>query len=221
MVEISSKESENKLRDIHQKLLLITVCCATIAAWVIFIINPWFIELWVGDVFFAGKTILALALVIMLQLTILHVSAVCLYGVGSIKGISIVSLIEAALNLILTLWLGKIFGIKGILIATIAASWLTAMWYVPWSTLKHLKIGLKDYLFKPLLVPFFIISGLGLSLYFLTVDLFRMIPLNWFNFFVATIIIGVLFAAFAWVVFLKKYFLQYVPLRFKKYLSII
>lgn len=218
MVEITAKEGENKLKLIHQKLLLITVCCATIAFWMIFIVNRWFLKLWVGENFFAGHTVMILTLVLLLQHTILHVSAACLTGAGIVKGFSIISIFEAILNLALTLTLGKLLGVKGILLATIIAAGLTSIWFTPYTVLKHLKISLPEYLFKPLLIPFLSISSFGIVLYWMVINVFRNITLNWFNFIVLCLILVGLFSAFAWLFLLKKEFSNYIPHRFKKYL---
>lgn len=218
MVEITAKEGDNKLKMIHQKLLLITVCFSTIAFWIIFIVNPWFIKLWVGDNFFAGNSILLLTLALTFIHTTLHVSASCLTGAGIVKGFSIFSIVEAIINLTLTLMLGKIYGIHGILIATIIAICLTSLWYTPYVTLKHLKISLAEYLFKPLLVPFLAISAFGLTLYWITTKLFEGVNLNWFNFVAISFVLGTLFLSFVWLTLLKKEFSDYIPVRFRKYL---
>lgn len=220
MVEINSREGENRLKSIHQKLLLITVCFIGIAFWMIFIINDWFLTLWVGDGFFAGQLILVLTLLIMLQHTIIHVGAICLQGAGLVKGFSLMSIIEAALNLGLTLVLARMYGVKGILLATIIAGWATSGWYIPLTTLKYLKISLMEYLLKPIIIPLLTISSLGMVLYWLSKNIFEIFDLTWVNFIVVTFFLGIMFAAFVWIAFLRKEFSNYIPIRFKKYLFV-
>ncbi len=218
MVEIGSKEGTIKSKDIHQKLLLVTVCLSTIAFWLMYILNRWFLFLWVGEQYFVGQQVLFLALVIMVQHNILHVSGLSLYGIGIVKGISLMGLAEALLNLVLTIWLGKIYGIQGILIATIIACWLTVMWYVPFITMKNLKIELNEYLLKPLLIPILAISGLGAIFYFFTNYIFDIIPITWLSFSVISFITALLLMCFVWIVFLRKEFSEYIPVRLRKYL---
>jgi O-antigen/teichoic acid export membrane protein len=220
MVEISTKENENKLKIIHNKLLLITVCLSCIAFWIIYIINHWFLNLWVGEEFFIGQTTLLLALLVMFQLTFLHVEVLCLYGMGIVKRVSLIGIIEAAINIALTIFLGKIYGVNGILISTIIAAWTTVGWSIPYMIMKRLKLNLKEYLFKPLLLPILSISTFGFIIYFFTRNLFTNIELNWISFVIVSLTIAVLFIIFAWVFFLKKEFSDYIPLRFKKYLLI-
>jgi O-antigen/teichoic acid export membrane protein len=218
MVEIGSKEGEIKSKDIHQKLLLVTVCLSIIAFWLIYILNQRFLFLWVGNQYFIGQTILLLALIIMVQHNILHVSGLSLYGIGMVKGSSIMGLAEALLNLVLTIWLGKVYGIKGILIATIIACWLSVMWFIPYVTMKYLKIKIKEYLFKPLLVPLFTISVLGIGLHLLSNYLFELISTTWVSFILISFANALLLCAFVWIVFLRKEFSAYIPQKFKKYL---
>ena len=218
LVEIGSKEGKIKSKNIHQKLLLVTVCLSTIAFWLMYILNQWFLFLWVGDQYFVGQQVLFLALIIMVQHNILHVSGLSLYGIGIVKGTSLMGLAEALLNLGLTIWLGKIYGIEGILIATIIACWLSVMWFVPFITMKHLKIELKEYLLKPLLIPLLSISGLGALFYFLTNYIFGIIPITWSSFILISFTIALLLICFVWIVFLRKEFSEYIPVRLRKYL---
>lgn len=218
MVEISTKENETKSKTIHQKLLLITVCLSAISFWLVFILNQWFLMLWVGHQYFVGQSILLLALIIMVQHNILHVSSLSLFGIGIVKGISFMGFVEALFNLGLTIWLGKQYGIAGILIATIIASWLSVMWYVPYTTMKHLKISLQEYIFQPLLIPLFIISAIGLCIYFLTNYLFAFVAVTWVSFVAVSIIIALILAFFTWILFLQKALLDYIPLRLRRYL---
>ena len=218
MVEIGSKEGKIKSKEIHQKLLLVTVCLSTIAFWLMYILNQWFLFLWVGDQYFVGQQVLFLALIIMVQHNILHVSGLSLYGIGIVKGTSLMGLAEALLNLGLTIWLGKIYGIEGILIATIIACWLSVMWFVPFITMKYLKIELKEYLLKPLLIPLISISGLGGFFYFLANYIFGIIPITWASFILISFTIALLLICFVWIVFLRKEFSEYVPVRLRKYL---
>jgi O-antigen/teichoic acid export membrane protein len=218
MVEISTKESENKLKIIHQKLLLITVCLATITFWMIMTFSQSFIQLWVGADFFVGKSILFLASLIMIIHCVLHVSAICLMGVGLVKGFTMMSIFEAIINIGLTFWLGKKMGISGILIATIIALFLTNGWFTPYLAMKNIKINLKEYLFDAILIPLISISCLGIVVYMLCQNLFRLIQMNWINFIGLALLTTFLFVTFVWIIFLRKKFSEYIPPRFKKYL---
>jgi O-antigen/teichoic acid export membrane protein len=218
IVEINHKEGEDRLKIIHQKLLLITVCCSGIAFWYIYIANKWFIQLWVGENFYAGTTFMLLTLLLMLQHTILHVSASCLQSAGVVKGFSVVSIIEATINIILTITLGKLFGIKGILLATLIAGGLTSVWYVPYTALRHMKISLSEYLLKPLIFPLAAISGLSLILNWLCGIVSGFITINWFYFILISFCLVSILGIFVWIVFLKREIAIYIPPRFRKYL---
>lgn len=217
MVEIGSKEGESKSKKVHQKLLLITVCLSAIAFWLVYILNHWFLVLWVGDQYFIGQSALILSLIIMVQHNILHVSGLSLYGIGVIKGISLMGFVEALLNLGLTIWLGQLYGIKGILIATIIASWLSVMWYIPYTTMKNLKIGIREYFYQPLILPLLSISAVGLLIYFLASYFFGLVPITWLSFILVSMVASLLLGSFVWIFFLRKQLIEYVPAKFKRY----
>jgi O-antigen/teichoic acid export membrane protein len=196
------------------------VCCAGIAFWYLYIANKWFIQLWVGANFYAGSTILLLTLLLMLQHTILRVSVYCLQSAGVVKGFSITSIIEAILNICLTLFLGRLLGVKGILLATMIAGALTTVWYVPFTVLRHMKISLAEYLFNLIIIPLFAISCLGISLNWMFNILSEQISINWFYFILGSFFTILILSVFVWVVFLKKEIGLYIPIRFRKYLLI-
>jgi O-antigen/teichoic acid export membrane protein len=219
MVEINEKEGGNRLKLIHQKLMMITVCFVTIAFWMIYIINFWFIKLWVGADFFAGQAIMLLTLALLLQHTIIHVSAVCLSGAGLVKGFSIMSVFEAIINVVLTIWLGKKFGIAGILTATLIASAITCVWYNTYTIIRYLKMSLAEYLLRPIVIPFIVISIFGLLLSWLGKSIFESVSLNIINFIVVALTLGILLTMFSWFAFLRKEVSAYIPDSVKNYFT--
>jgi O-antigen/teichoic acid export membrane protein len=220
LVEINSKEGESKLKSVHQKLLLVTSCCFSIGFWMILILNVWFLKLWVGDGFFAGQAIFLLALGLMVIQTLIHVSGVCLIGAGLVKGFSLISLLEAAINISLTLWLGKMFGVAGVLLATVIAGSLTSLWYIPYTAMKFMKIRFTEYL-KAIFGPLISISVVGMCLYWISRYLFGHIELNWVNFFAVALLLAIIFVTFTWSLFLRKELLHYIPYKIKRYLYLI
>lgn len=211
MVEIGHQEGETRLKMMHQKLMILTICFVSIAFWMILIINEWFIKLWVGENFFAGYPVLLLSLAHMLLQSMIHVSFIFLMGAGKIKGYSMIAMFEAGLKIFLTVWLGKMFGITGIMFSTVLAAVLTGGWFVIFTTSRYLKIGFFEYFLKPVIIPFLLISGVGLLLYFSSKNLFQVIQLNWINFLVVSTILGCLFVIPTWFILLKKEFSNYLP----------
>jgi hypothetical protein len=140
-------------------------------------------------------------------------------GAGLVKGFSLVSLLEAALNVALTFWLGKTMGVPGILLATIIAGACTSHWYIPYTAMKFLKINLLDYL-KVVFIPMITISSFGIVLYWASQELFEVVKLNWLTFFSIATLVAILFAGFTWIVLLRKEFAQYIPPKMKKFLYI-
>jgi O-antigen/teichoic acid export membrane protein len=220
LVEISFKENKEKLKQVHARLLLITVCFVVIAFWMVLILNYWFLKLWVGEEFFAGVTTLLLTLVLMIRHNIIHVSSLFLFGGGIVKGISFVAIIEAAINITLTIILGKAFGVNGIILASILAGIVTTSWYIPYKLSKYLQMNFKEYFLKPILLPFIIINLFGILMYWVMYQLFQIISVNWWTFLFLAFFLCIAFCVFIWVSFLRKVVGNYVPNKLRKYLLI-
>ena len=220
LVEISFKEKKEKLKQVHAKLLLITVCFVVIAFWMVLILNYWFLKLWVGEEFFAGTTTLLLTLMLMIRHNIIHVSALFLFGAGIVKGISFVAIIDAALNIALTIILGKAFGTNGIILASLLAGLLTTFWYIPYKVSKYLQMNFKEYFLKPILLPFIIINLFGILMYWVMYQLFQIISVNWWSFLFLAFFLCIAFCVFVWVSFLRKEVGEYIPNKLRKYLLI-
>jgi hypothetical protein len=191
-----------------------------IAFWMVLILNYWFLKLWVGEEFFAGVTTLLLTLVLMIRHNIIHVSSLFLFGGGIVKGISFVAIIEAAINITLTIILGKAFGVNGIILASILAGIVTTSWYIPYKISKYLQMNFKEYLLRPILLPFITINLFGVLMYWVMYQIFHIVTVNWWSFLFLAFFLGTAFVLFAWISFLRKEVAEYIPNKIRKYLFI-
>jgi len=206
MTELNEKNELGSFKTIHNNLMLISITVASTAAWSLYILDELFVLYWVGSGNFIGQPVIAAVLLLMVIHSILHVSAVCLNGAGFVKGFSLLSLLEAGLNLGLSILLGKMYGVLGIMCGTIIASVLTSGWYTPYLAMKFMKINFYEYLFNPILKPLIITALPGLL----------MIGVKWyFNSFFSTsvwafillaAITGLLYIVVLWVAILKPAF---------------
>ncbi|WP_299285165.1 oligosaccharide flippase family protein [uncultured Mucilaginibacter sp.] len=192
MIELSGAGSKKPFRDIHNNIMQLSLSLATAGFWIIIIIAFPFIKLWVGGQYYAGITFIAVvSYMFLIHHSIIHVTAVCLNGAGFTKGFSIMSLIEAAANLALSIILGRLYGITGIVVATIIAGILTSGWFVPYIAFKNMDFDWKQY-FYYILKPVIGCSFFGVLFYYEFNDFFKAIN-QWIILFLSAAGITILF----------------------------
>lgn len=179
MVELSKDDDISPFRRVHDKLMSLTLSLSTTAFWIIAVVTAPFLKLWIGKDFFAGQDfVFLICYLYLIQLTFIHVSSMCLNGAGIAKQLSLMAILEAAINLGLSIYLAKLMGLKGVLIGTIIAGIITSVWYVPYLTSKFMKISVKEYLFS-LFKPILFCSVFDAIIYLLFKNIFLEIS-NWF-----------------------------------------
>lgn len=192
MVELSQKEDGKIfLRSSHNKIMKLTISFTSTLFWIIVLTSYPFIKLWVGSEYYAGtRFTIFVAYLYLIQLTFIHVTSVCLNSLGIAKKISAMALVEAAINLTLSLILVKRYGIEGVIIATIIGSVLTSFWYVPYLAVKHFSGNMFSYILT-LLKPVLICSVFDGIFYLLLKNKFHNIN-SWFTLAVDTLVISLL-----------------------------
>ena len=122
-----------------------------------------FITIWLGEEFLFSKvTVLAVAFNFYLTNA---VSPVWMYreANGLFENVKYLMIIRAILNIVLSIFLGKLWGVFGILLATAVSLIVTNLWYEPRILYKNVfSISSREYWFKQL--KYFIISGIGFML---------------------------------------------------------
>jgi len=206
MSEVGSTNDSEKFKTIHHKLMLFSVTFSTIIAWMIFLFDESFVYFWVGNNNFIGSDIIAIISILFIIHTIRHVSTACLNSAGLVKGYSLVFLFEGILNLGLSIWLGKLYGVTGIMLGTICACLITSGWYTPFLAKRYMKIGLREYLLIPIIRPVFILSFIGIGIYYLLkyyqIELIHSL-VEWIGFLSLTLIV---FICASWFLILKNNF---------------
>ncbi|WP_262891913.1 lipopolysaccharide biosynthesis protein [Hymenobacter glacieicola] len=220
VMEIVTHESSDRAREQYRRVLLLTSTLGALAFWLILCFNQWFITLWVGPSFFASNLVLSLALVLMVQQTIVRSMSFFLYAKGNSRQLSLMSLFEAGLNIALSVFLGQQIGLPGVLVGTLIASSLTSSWYTPYLLKKYLAIPLRDS-WSSILVPAAGISVAGGVVYMLVQWAQVVLPNTVLLFGLLGCLAGVLLAAFTWLVFLRRPFGPYVPARLQRILLVV
>lgn len=220
LTEILNHGNTAQVRQLYHRLTTLTVVLAVLAFWLMLIMNEWFIDLWVGPKLFAGTLVLALALLVMVQQTVTRTGVLFLNAKGVARPISLMSIIEAVLNISVSVYMGMQIGLPGVLLGTVIASLCTSGWYVPYLMQRHLQLSLKDWV-RPFLKPVAVLSITG-GLLFYGVAMIRTtgFPTGWITFFLTGAAVGLVLAVVAWLGFLREQLAAYVPARLRPFVGL-
>ena len=103
-----------------------------------------FINLWVGPENYGGFNLTAIFVFWIILESYIRGITVIIYSSGKLHGLTVVSSIEAGLNILLTLFLIHSLGIFGVALATVLSR-LISTFYVPYLINKSLKINSIGY----------------------------------------------------------------------------
>lgn len=123
-----------------------------------------FVRLWVGPELFAGQAITMFFALLLFIMVFYHSSSIVLSSGMQLRPIAWSRGIEAILNLILSILGAKKFGIMGVAGATIVSNLLTSFWYIPYQTIKFLKLK-PITLFREVYVFSFLLLLINIALY--------------------------------------------------------
>ena len=125
---------------------------------------------------------------------------------GMFKQTKFVFLATALINLILSIALGKIWGLLGILLATLIARLCTNFWYEPFIIYKYyFNKKSKGYFLEQIIRIIFIAALVGM--YNL---LFSLIPLNIWTFILESVTCGIMTIVGMWLYIRKKEEYRYI-----------
>jgi O-antigen/teichoic acid export membrane protein len=218
--EILNKGDVAQARAYFHRLMLVIAVLSTVALWIMAAMNEWFIRLWIGPSFFAGRIVLLLALIVMLQQTLTRAGVAFLNAKGIARPLSVMALVEATLNIALSIFLGYHLGLVGVLLGTVVAAALTSMWYVPQLLRKHIGLSYRDYWLRTLLLPIACLSALGFGLDLFVRALQRAGAHSWVSFLTIGSAVSVLMILGAWIGFLRWQLGEYVPIYWRRWLLV-
>lgn len=181
-VELWEQGNRERLRAVYQRVLQVTSAAAFGIAAMAWIFNDSFMRLWVGEQNNGGSLLTVTFAFILITRVLNHAASIVIIGTGRLRGVVFMSLAEAVLNLVLSLWLVKAYGIVGVAVGTVAASFLTSNWFVIRVVCRELHLSLWTYLARGPLPAFLSVvptAALGFTI-------IRWYPVNtWVRLFVA------------------------------------
>lgn len=145
--QIMGNGDKKKARAVYLRSQPIILSLAAVGAVFIYIFNQAFVGFWVGNEYFAGQTLSMIFGAILFVSVVFHASSLVISADLKIKEVTATRIIEALMNIVLSIWLIQKFGIIGVAFATLISAVFTSFWYVPWITMKHLEISFKTWMF--------------------------------------------------------------------------
>lgn len=183
---LSVKGSKEQIRSVMHQLLMMCVWLYGFISIGFFVFANEFVELWIGEKYLLDQTVV-FALLFSLYINGVQYAA---YTFRTTQGLFVqsrwVPLISAIVNIILSIWWGRIIGLAGIFIATGISRLFTTTIVDPWLVYRN-NFGRRpyDYYLK------YLIESIGVILNgAIQVWLTGLIPLNgWIGFFVKVIVV--------------------------------
>lgn len=132
---IASLYADNKydeILDLHNKVLFYSIVLAVPGYTILYFFGTNIIEIWVGKEFTLEANILKVFVIFAFIHTWVHVSAIFVAAIGIHKETSYMAILEAVLNILLSLVLLKYYGLFGVALGTLLAHLLTNAWFVTW-----------------------------------------------------------------------------------------
>ncbi|HUY27895.1 MAG TPA: hypothetical protein VMV27_10790 [Candidatus Binataceae bacterium] len=124
------------------RLSVIYALCATS---LFFFAGPAFLRLWVGPTVFPGRPTFAWQAALLFMSVLLIPADAVLMATTHHYGYAALAMVEAALNLALSLWWVRHFGTAGVVAATVTARLVTNGWYLPAAALRAIGMSGREF----------------------------------------------------------------------------
>lgn len=137
------KGEYDKVLSLHNKVLFYSMLLAIPGYTILYFFGTYIIELWVGKEFTLDHNIFKVFVFFAFIHTWVHVSAIFVAAMGIHKRTSYMAIIEAVLNIVLSLILLQNYDLLGVALGTLFAHILTNGWFVSWWFYKNInrKLG--------------------------------------------------------------------------------
>jgi len=152
-VELGEQGKLDAMRDAYVRVMRLTAAAALAVGVVSVSFNEPFMRLWVGAHNYGGAALTLAFAAILFYRVMMQSAAIVVIGTGRIRGVVAMSVVEAALNLGLSLWWVGRYGLIGVAAGTAVAGALTSGWYVPRVVCRALRLRASDFLWHGIARP--------------------------------------------------------------------
>ncbi len=130
-----------KAREIYLRSQPVILSLAAVGAVFIYYFNGHFVRFWVGDDNYGGDNLSLVFAAGMFISVVFHASSLVMSADLKVRGVTVIRVIEAIINISLSLWLIQLYGLIGVAMGTLISGVLTSFWLVPFLTIRHLGIS--------------------------------------------------------------------------------
>ncbi len=134
-----SNRQWNDLMLLIKKIFSIVVPLTIIVAGILYLFGTFILKIWVGKEYVVAKGILNLFIIAFIFQTIEHTYGIVINAIGKQKAISYMVILEAFLNLTISIILVQRIGLIGVAIGTLIAHLLGTGWFAIYYANKNLK----------------------------------------------------------------------------------
>ncbi len=167
-------ERETQIRTFLMTVKM-TSGAALSASFIFYYLNKDFISIWVGSDNFGGMELTAAFACLLFFHSVHKAAAVPLSGALRLKEISLMSIVEAVMNLVLSIFLVQYIGLAGVALGTLIAGLLTSWWFTPLLTCRTIGLDYRLYWKAGVLKGTLPVLPLGVCLILLK-DKFTLVP---------------------------------------------
>lgn len=156
--KLSALGDLNGLRGVYLTTTRISVGIMTPIAIYLLLFGHSFINLWVGSENWVGFNVFLLFIIMDFIHAIGTPPGLLLQGIGRNKWFTYSEILNAGLNLLLSVILAPKLGVFGVMLGTLVAHSLTSTWSVPLLACRHIELSVKQYVWSGILPP--ILAGI-------------------------------------------------------------
>lgn len=138
--QLHSQGETRRLGEVYLLTLKVVVGAAFAAAVGCYSFGETFVRLWVGSEYFAGEWVLAAAAASLPLMAIFHPSSVILVSMLRPRLLVSARMVEATLNVTLSIVLAQAYGILGAALGTLIGAAAVSAWFIPALALRALRI---------------------------------------------------------------------------------
>jgi len=132
-------EEYKKLLKLHNKVFLISILIGIIGYGILYLYGIDFLNWWVGKQYVLDSNIFRIFIYFAMIHTGIHVSAIFLVAMGEHKETSYMTMLDASLNIILSIILLQYYGLYGVALGTLLSHLLTSTWFTPFWFYKRIR----------------------------------------------------------------------------------
>jgi O-antigen/teichoic acid export membrane protein len=127
-------------------LVRLALLYASLVAFVAWLLGPEILKIWAGAGVFPGKGVFAMQIVVFVMGVLVEPCLAMLMATTHHYGYAKMIVVEALLNLSLSLWWVHVWGLAGVIGGTLVARVVTALWYAPAAAFSMLGVNFKTFI---------------------------------------------------------------------------